>query len=84
MPLYFSAMVAACAVPLAILAVLRHVEAEGALAFARDLLAFLAAVQLLLPPINYGMLIVDKTLPRVAAVGETALAAGDEAWLART
>ena len=82
MPLFFSAMVAACAVPIAILAALRNIPAEGAAAFARGLLGFLAAVQVLLLPINYGMLIVDKTMPRVAALSEKKpLADGDEAWL---
>jgi hypothetical protein len=82
MPLYFSAIVTACAVPIAILGVLRTTAAEGATAFARGLLVFLAAVQVLLLPINYGVLILDKTLPRVAALGEKKpLAAGDEAWL---
>jgi hypothetical protein len=45
------------------------------------LLAFLAAVELLLLPINYGVLIVDKALPRVAAIGDKPLADGEEAWL---
>jgi hypothetical protein len=82
MPLYFSAIIAACAVPIAILVAVRNVPATGAAAFARGLLAFLAAVQVLLLPINYGVLILDKTLPRVAALGQkTPLAAGDEAWL---
>lgn len=82
MPLYFSAIVTACVVPIAILVAVRNVSAEGSAAFARDLLVFLAAVQVLLLPINYGVLIVDKTLPRVAALGEKkALAPGDEAWL---
>jgi hypothetical protein len=81
MPLYFSAMMLACAVPIAILAALRRVPAEGPLAFARVLLAFLVAVQVLMLPVNYGVLIVDNVLPRVAALGETALGAGDEAWL---
>lgn len=82
MPLYFSGLVAACAVPLAILAALRNVEPQsGSAAFARGLLAFLAAVELLLLPINYGVLIVDKALPRVAAIGDKPLADGEEAWL---
>ena len=38
-------------------------------AFCYGLLAFLAGVQILLLPINYGVLIVDKSLPRVAALG---------------
>jgi hypothetical protein len=82
MPLYFSLLLAACAVPLAILWALRKAEAQGgAAAFARGLLAFLVAVQVLLLPINYGVLIVDKALPRVAALGETPLADGEDAWL---
>jgi hypothetical protein len=82
MPLYFSGLVAACAVSLAILAALRNVEPQsGSAAFATGLLAFLAAVELLLLPINYGVLIVDKALPRVAAIGDKPLADGEEAWL---
>jgi hypothetical protein len=80
MPLYFSAIVAACAVPIAIVVALRNILAEGAAAFARDLLAFLAAVQVRLLPINYGMPIVDKTLLRVGAFGaKKPLSPGDEA-----
>src|SRR5262249_13509099 len=48
---------------------------------AKGLLAFLAAVQVLLLPVNYGILIVDKSLPRVAALGKQPLARGDVAWL---
>lgn len=48
---------------------------------ARALLALLAGVQVLLLPINYGVLIVDKSLARVAALGEKPLEPGDEAWL---
>lgn len=82
MPLYFSCIVAACAVPLATLAALRQAEAHsGSAAFAKGLLAFLAAVQLLLLPVNYGVLIVDKTLPRVASLGDKPLGDGEEAWL---
>ena len=74
--------VAACAVPLAILWALRQVEEhDGLAAFARGLLVFLIAVQVLLLPINYGVLIVDKALPRVATLGESPLAEGKDAWL---
>jgi hypothetical protein len=82
MPLYFSLLTALCAVPLAILAVLRNTEAQSpSAALAGALLAFLAAVQILLLPINYGVLIADKALPRVAALGDKPLADGEEAWL---
>ncbi len=81
-PLFFSALVAGCAVPLAILWVLRGVPVAGTLeAFGRGLLAFLAAVQLLLLPINYGVLISDKSFARVAVIGDRPLAEGEEAWL---
>jgi hypothetical protein len=49
--------------------------------FLKNLLLFLAAVQLLLLPVNFGVLIVDKALPRVTAIGKTPLASGEEAWL---
>jgi hypothetical protein len=82
MPLYFSALVGACAIPLAILVALRTAEAPGgSAAFAKGLLTFLVAVEVLLLPINYGVLIVDKSLPRVAALGDKPLAGDEEAWL---
>jgi hypothetical protein len=82
MPLYFSALVAGCAVPIAILWALRNAPLSGpGEAFGRGLLAFLAAVQVLLLPINYGVLIADKTLARVAWLGDRTLKEGEEAWL---
>ena len=82
MPLYFSALVAACAVPIAILSALHNAPVGGSGdALGRGLLAFLAAVQVLLLPINYGVLIADKTLARVAWLGDRALKEGEEAWL---
>jgi len=82
LPLYFSGLVAACALTLAILWALRTLEPPSRqTVLTKGLLGFLAAVQILLLPINYGVLIVDKTLPRVAALGEEPLTKGDEAWL---
>jgi hypothetical protein len=82
MPLYFSGMVAGCALPVALLWALRGTQPPSQVAMcAKALLACLVAVQLLLLPVNYGVLIVDKSLPRVAALGEKLLAAGEEAWL---
>lgn len=46
------------------------------------LLAFLVAVQFLLLPVNYGILIASQDLPRVAEVpGDDRLASGEHAWL---
>jgi hypothetical protein len=81
MPVYFSLLVAACALPLAILAMLRGQPTQGGGRLVTGLLVFLAAVQVLMLPINYGVLIVDKSLPRVASLGDRVLADGEEAWL---
>jgi hypothetical protein len=82
MPLYFTGLVAGCFVSLATLWALHGSPVQGTMdVFARGLLAFLAAVQLLLLPINYGVLIVDKSLARVASLGDRPLGEGDEAWL---
>jgi hypothetical protein len=80
-PLYFSALVAACGISIGILIAVRHAGPFGPSKPVWALLAFLAAVEVLLLPINYGVLIVDKALPRVAAVGERPMSGGDEAWL---
>jgi hypothetical protein len=81
MPLYFSLLVGACAVPLLTLWALRGSMPDGPAGFVKGLLAFLAAVQVLLLPVNYGVRIVDKVLPRVTAVGKQPLASGEVAWL---
>jgi hypothetical protein len=80
MPIYFGVLVASCALTLGILAVVKHKVTEVS-AFSRGLLLLLAAVQILLLPINYGVLIVDKSLPRVSAIGDKPLANGQTAWL---
>jgi hypothetical protein len=84
MPLFFSALIIGCAIPLFILVALPSAEGRGSLAILKGLLASLVVMQVLLLPINYGVLIVDKTLPRVAAVGDKTMSGewgGDEAWL---
>jgi hypothetical protein len=82
MPPYFSGLVAGTALSVALSVVVRAKQPSGrAVTLARGLLTFLAAVQFLLLPINYGVLIVDKSLPRVAALGDRPLEAGQEAWL---
>jgi hypothetical protein len=76
--LYFSVLVAACALPIATLILTRG---QAVSPLKRGVLAFLAAVQVLLVAVNYGYLVVDKTLPRVAAMGDVALPSGTDAWL---
>lgn len=47
-----------------------------------SLLALLVGIQILLLPVNYGVFIMDKEIPKVTAIGEeTPLQSGDEAWL---
>jgi hypothetical protein len=46
------------------------------------LLSFLVAVEFLLLPVNYGILIASEDLPRVSEIsGDEKLAASDQAWL---
>lgn len=78
MTLYFSGLVAGCVLPIWALVATWN---QAISAVTRGLLAFLAAVQVLLLPVNYGVLIVDKDMPRVASLGAAPLAAGEEAWL---
>jgi hypothetical protein len=49
--------------------------------FAQSLLSFLAAVQVLLLPINYGVLIADKSFARVTSLADRPLGEGEDAWL---
>ena len=79
---YFAGLVALCLLSLALLwPLLRLAQPTPALRGARALLGFLVAVQFLLLPVNYGVLIADKSLPRVAAAGTRVLAADEAAWL---
>jgi hypothetical protein len=79
--LYFTALVAGCALSIAILLTVARDQASKGRRMAIGTLAFLAATQVLLLPINFGVLTLDKVLPRVATVGGTALAEGETAWL---
>lgn len=81
--LFFLGLVAGCAISGLILLALRRRPPTGDfLVFSHYLLYFLAAVQVLLLPVNYGYLVHDKSLPRVASLdGSTPLAPGTEAWL---
>lgn len=81
MPLYFGALVLMCGISLAILFLIREAEPIGVTGLGRGLLAFLVLVQILLLPVNYGILIMDKSLARVASVTDEPLANGDAAWL---
>jgi hypothetical protein len=50
--------------------------------FLTGLLALLVAIQLLLLPVNYGVIIIDKILPKVADLGGVEqLNDGQEAWM---
>jgi hypothetical protein len=81
--IYFAGLVAACATTGALLAGAWIQEKRNTLSrFLCPLLAFLFAVELLLLPINHGILIADKVIAKVADFGgEEPLSAGQEAWL---
>ena len=82
--LYFAGILALTSVPTGVFIILwlRPIE-DNTLVLLRALLGLLVTAQLLLLPINFGYFVVDKSLPRVAALGEaTPLPQGAEAWLA--
>lgn len=81
--LFFLGLVTGCAISGLILLMLRRQPPTGDfLVLSHYLLFFLVAVQVLLLPVNYGYLVQDKSLPRVASLdGTPPLAPGAEAWL---
>jgi hypothetical protein len=84
MPLYFGALVAACALSVVVLFTVREVDPRYdtvSTTAGKALLAFLTAVQILLLPVNYGILMMDTTFPRVASVGAQRVGAQETAWL---
>jgi hypothetical protein len=82
MSLFFSGLMAGTLIPAAILFNLyRSSDERRSLKLLRGLLAFLVAVQVLLLPVNYGVLIMDKSLARVTSVGAERVSEGQQAWL---
>lgn len=81
--LFYLGLVASCAIlGLILLALRRRPPTGDFLVFAHYLLFFLLAVQVLLLPINYGYLVQDKSLPRVASLdGSPSLGPVMEVWL---
>jgi hypothetical protein len=80
--LFFAGLVASVAVTGGLLILGGRGPGDAAARTLFWLLAFLVAVQILLLPINYGTLIADKVLPKVASLdGITPLPAGQDAWL---
>jgi hypothetical protein len=81
--IYFTLLVAGVAITMALLFLARRGDKQDARSrFLTGLLAALVVIQFLLLPVNYGMLIVDKTLPRVADIGGVEqLQKVQEAWL---
>jgi hypothetical protein len=80
---FFSTLVAGVLVTGLLLLVARsRTEQTTRSRFLTGLLALLVAIQFLLLPVNYGVMIVDKTLPRVTDLGGVEqLKDGQEAWL---
>ena len=80
-PLYFAGLVLMCGVSASIWIAIRNAEPLGLLRVSRGLLAFLVVVQILLLPVNYGIIVMDRVLPRVAGVASEPIGEGDAAWL---
>jgi hypothetical protein len=82
MSLFYSALIAGAAIPAAIAFGLNgSPEERRSYWLLRAMLIFLIAVQLLLLPANYGVLIVDKSLARVGLIGAEPVKEGLQAWL---
>lgn len=82
--LYFSGLVGGVLLTGAILlfAMRANVDTTPFSKALSGLLVFLVAVQFLLLPVNYGILIGSQRLPRVAELpGDEKLASGEQAWL---
>jgi hypothetical protein len=80
-PLFFAGLMLMCVVSASIWIAIRHAGPLGPVRIGRDLLAFLVVVQVLLLPVNYGILIMDRMLPRVAGIAGDPASDGDAAWL---
>jgi hypothetical protein len=80
-PIYFAGLVLMCGVSASIWIAVRNAEPLGLLGVSRGLLAFLVVVQVLLLPVNYGIIVMDRVLPRVAGVANEPIGNGDAAWL---
>ena len=83
MALYFSALLAGVVISSGIFyALKKQPNTTPTALFLTSLLGFLLFVQILLIPVNYGILVVDKSMPRVAGLDETRiLQANEQAWL---
>ncbi len=81
--LFFVALVAGIVITGFLLRAARRLLAQTPRSrFLISLLMLLIAIQFLLLPVNYGVMIVDKTLPRMADLGGVEpLKEGQEAWL---
>ncbi|SEM18447.1 hypothetical protein SAMN04489760_10637 [Syntrophus gentianae] len=80
--LYFAGLLAASAVPLGISLILgKKEQPAGFSQFLQALLGLLTAIQFLMLPVNYGILIMDRVMPRVESMGEQKLSQGQTAWL---
>ena len=82
MPYYFDALVTLCLIPLASLNYLYRLQGmSGPLRAGRSLLAILLSMQFLLLPINFGSVIIDKTLSRVTSATALLTNPMQTAWL---
>lgn len=83
MALYFSALLAGAAISSGIFYVLRNQSNTTSNTLSlTSLLGFLLFVQLLFIPVNYGILIVDKSMPQVTGLeAPGTLQVNEQAWL---
>lgn len=83
MLIYFSGLIGGVLVSAGIFITLKNgVKDISGTRLLTTLLGFLVCVQLLLIPVNYGMLVIDKSMPRVISLNEKEIVkANEQAWL---
>ncbi len=83
MAFYFSALLSGMAISSGIFYALRKLaDTTSSALLLKSLLGFLLVVQFLLIPVNYGILVVDKSMPRVTGLDTPGdLQANEQAWL---
>jgi hypothetical protein len=82
---YFSLLIVGVAATAALLVHVRRGQSEaggGRAPALHWLLGLFVAIQALMLPVNFGVLVHGKSFPRVTAVGNRPLSGGERAWLA--
>jgi hypothetical protein len=83
MSLYFSGLIGGVIISVLLFLALRKQQIQNTFTkFLKGLFLFLISVQILMIPVNFGVLVVDKSMPRVRDISKTrTLQDEEQAWL---